>query len=326
MRRVSLSNLESGAVLASTIKVPSSGNGVHYKLRLEEGTELTRSHIDRLTRLNIEKVPVKDPDTEDLDDYLFDEEVEKAEEKVRQEFKNFQSQFEDEEVGAQEVGRLRSAVDDLIDSLRNTQLIASFTNLKTHDNYTAEHSLDVAKITLQLVLNNEQRYRKKLKNDSGASDQYINRNMLRDLGLGAMLHDLGKKEVPERILSKNGGLNDEEWEKMQAHPTKGYEKLRRIDNLIKAPVRVPAHQHHEKYDGSGYPRGIEGDNIHLFGRISAPADVYSALTLSECGSSFESCFYHERDAGGRTPFRSGYFQGFSPAHFTVSGGRGSYLK
>lgn len=278
MRRVSLSRLQPGAELAGTIKIPSSQDGVLYKLRLEEGTELTDNHIDRLTRLNIGKVPIKDSDTDDLDPFVYDEEVEEATEEVRQEFNNFQSDFKDNEVGAREIGRLRSAVDDLIDSLRNSQLMAAFTNLKTHDNYTAEHSLDVAKITLQLVLNNEELYRKKLKNDSGASNRYINRNMLPDLGLGAMLHDLGKEEVPQRIINKSGELSDEEWEKMEAHPTEGFEKLRTINNLINAPVRVPAHQHHEKYDGSGYPRGLEGSDIHLFGRILAPADVYSALT------------------------------------------------
>jgi HD-GYP domain-containing protein (c-di-GMP phosphodiesterase class II) len=278
MRRISLANVSPGAELAGTIKIPSPHQGVHYKLRLEEGTELTKNQIERLRRLNVGKVPVKDEDTDDLNPFVYDERVEAAEQEIRQEFQNFQSEFENDDVSSRDIGQLRSAVDQLIESLQNSQIMAAFTTLKTHDNYTAEHSLDVAKISLQLVLANEERYRKKLKEESGASNKYINRNMLQDLGLGAMLHDLGKEEVPERIINKNGELNDDEWEKMKSHPSIGYKKLRKIDQHINAPVRVPARQHHEKYDGTGYPQGLEGDEIHLFGRIMAPADVYSALT------------------------------------------------
>lgn len=278
MRRVPLSDVEPGDELGGTIKVPSSQAGVLYKLRMKQGTELTEKKIDRLARLNIGKVPIKDRDTEDLNGYVHDEAVEEAEEKVREDFDRFSSELEEGSVDREDVNRLRSTVNDLIDALRNSELMAAFTSLKTHDSYTAEHSLDVAKIVLQLAMKNEQELRKELKANSGASDKYINRHMLEDLGLGALLHDLGKEEVPRRVINKPEQLTDDEWELMEDHPKEGFEKLRAIDHCINAPVKVPALQHHEKYDGSGYPRGLSDRDIHLFGRLCAPADVYSALT------------------------------------------------
>lgn len=278
MRRVPLSRVQPGDELGGTIKIPSSQPDVLYKLRIKQGTTLTKKQIERLDRLNVSKIPVKDSDTEDLASKVHDEAVEAAENEVREQFDRFSSNLEENSVDREDVGRLRSAVNDLVDALRNSELMAAFTTLKTHDSYTAEHSLDVAKIVLQVAMENEQAFRRELKANSGAGDKYINRHMLEDLGVGAMLHDLGKEEVPARVINKPDQLNDEEWELMEAHPHEGFEKLRSIEHSINAPVKVPALQHHEKYDGTGYPRGLEGREIHLFGRLCAPADVYSALT------------------------------------------------
>jgi len=92
------------------------------------------------------------------------------------------------------------------------------------------------------------------------------------------MHDIGKIGIPDRVLLKPGKLNAEEWEIMKTHVAKGVEILEgHNSDLLKAAVSI-AQTHHEKWDGSGYPNGLKGEEIPIFGRISAIADVFDALT------------------------------------------------
>lgn len=93
---------------------------------------------------------------------------------------------------------------------------------------------------------------------------------------GALLHDIGKMGIPDHILLKPGKLSDEEWEIMRKHPTYAYELLKPIAYLRPA-LEIP-YSHHEKWDGTGYPLGLKGEQIPLAARIFAVADVYDALT------------------------------------------------
>jgi HD-GYP domain-containing protein (c-di-GMP phosphodiesterase class II) len=92
---------------------------------------------------------------------------------------------------------------------------------------------------------------------------------------GALLHDIGKIGIPDSVLLKPGPLTDDEWEKMRQHPTDAYELLAPVAHL-KPALDIP-YCHHEKWDGSGYPRGLKGDSIPLAARLFAVADVYDAL-------------------------------------------------
>jgi HD-GYP domain-containing protein (c-di-GMP phosphodiesterase class II) len=278
LRNVQLSSLQPGAVLGTDLKIPSSHPNVLYKLRLEAGTELTQDQIDRLEKLNITTVPIEDPATDDLDPYIHDPEVEAVQEELQLSFKKLTSELADQDVAPNTLSQLEDAVSEMIDALRESKLMAAYTTLKDHDSYTAQHSLDVAKISLQFALHNESDFKKKLSNESGASRQYIDKNFLKDLGLGTMLHDLGKQDIRSDILNKPTDLSQDEWETMKDHPQQGYEDLKNIAPHFNAPVRVPAHQHHEKFDGTGYPRELEGKQLHLYSRITMCADVYSALS------------------------------------------------
>jgi HD-GYP domain-containing protein (c-di-GMP phosphodiesterase class II) len=98
---------------------------------------------------------------------------------------------------------------------------------------------------------------------------------LAKIALGLLLHDIGKLAVPEEILGKKGSLTEEEWVVMRRHPQMGVDMLGdNVSFLIRAVVK----QHHERWDGSGYPEGIAGEQIHQFARIAAVADVYDAVT------------------------------------------------
>ena len=98
----------------------------------------------------------------------------------------------------------------------------------------------------------------------------------REIGFGALLHDVGKIAVPDSILLKPDKLTDEEWQEMHKHPEAGYRIIKRIGFLKNAAEMVRAH--HERYDGNGYPRGLKGDQIPLGARLFMVADTYDALT------------------------------------------------
>jgi PAS domain S-box-containing protein len=91
------------------------------------------------------------------------------------------------------------------------------------------------------------------------------------------MHDIGKVGIPDDVLLKPGKLDADEWEIMQTHAELGYNVLKGSNRPLLKAAAIVAHQHHEKWDGSGYPQGLAGNKIHVFGRITAIADVFDAL-------------------------------------------------
>jgi response regulator RpfG family c-di-GMP phosphodiesterase len=98
----------------------------------------------------------------------------------------------------------------------------------------------------------------------------------------APMHDVGKIGTPDAVLLKPGSLTPDEWEIMRQHPTVGLQILDGSQRPILRAAAVIAHQHHEKYDGSGYPQGLKGEQIHRYARIVAVADVFDALSHKRC--------------------------------------------
>jgi HD-GYP domain-containing protein (c-di-GMP phosphodiesterase class II) len=116
---------------------------------------------------------------------------------------------------------------------------------------------------------------------------------------GALLHDIGKLGVPDEVLYKTGVLSDEDWKAMRQHPQFAYDLLARIEYLHPA-LDIP-YCHHEKWDGSGYPRGLKGEEIPLAARIFVVVDVYDALVSTrryrEAWSSERALEYIRKSAG-----------------------------
>jgi len=102
---------------------------------------------------------------------------------------------------------------------------------------------------------------------------------LQELGVGALLHDVGKTKIDPRIVNKQGPLTAEEWAVIRAHPQTGVDILREGPPLPQAVYRI-VHEHHEKYDGSGYPRGLQRHDIHLYARMTCVIDVFDAMTTN----------------------------------------------
>ncbi len=127
------------------------------------------------------------------------------------------------------------------------------------DKETEGHTQRVTELTLKL-----------------ASAMRISDTELAHIRRGALLHDIGKMGVPDNILLKADQLSDEEWEKMRQHPVWAYEMLSSIRYLQRA-LDIP-YCHHEKWDGTGYPRRLKGEEIPIAARIFAVADVWDAIT------------------------------------------------
>lgn len=135
-------------------------------------------------------------------------------------------------------------------------------NLQEHDFTTYTHSVNVGVLGVTLAKN--------LFRGTKGHD-------LEALGVGFFLHDLGKTKIPSAIINKRGKLDDEEMRLIRRHPGEGYRILVETKQITEES-RLIVLQHHERIDGTGYPRGLRGDEIHLYGRLCAIADVYDALT------------------------------------------------
>jgi response regulator RpfG family c-di-GMP phosphodiesterase len=97
------------------------------------------------------------------------------------------------------------------------------------------------------------------------------------LQMASPMHDIGKVGIPDAVLNAPRKLTQDEWQIMKTHAKLGYEMLKNSNKPILKAASIVAHEHHEKWDGSGYPRGLSGEEIHIYGRITAVADVFDAL-------------------------------------------------
>ncbi len=102
------------------------------------------------------------------------------------------------------------------------------------------------------------------------------------LKLASPMHDIGKVGIPDSVLKKPGKLDDTEWEVMKGHSEIGYEMLKYSSRPILRTAATVAYEHHERWDGKGYPQGLKEKEIHIYGRITAIADVFDALGSDRC--------------------------------------------
>jgi len=160
-----------------------------------------------------------------------------------------------------DLGNAFKTIDSMTDSiLRNKDAFLSLSVVKGHDNYTFYHSMNVCTLCLTMG-----RYLCFSKED------------LLAIGMGALLHDIGKIKIPLSILNKPGKLTEEEFAVMKKHAEYSSEILSHYSSLRWDSINL-AYEHHERFDGSGYPLNLKGDRINQFALIAAIADVFDALT------------------------------------------------
>lgn len=160
-----------------------------------------------------------------------------------------------------DVDSVNEVADNLLESvLRNHNALTSLGRIRHKDAYLMEHS-----VNLSVLMSVYGRYR------------HFDRQVLHDIMVGALLHDIGKIQIPDSILNKPGRLDDREFEIIKRHALFSEEILKTTPGISPLTVCVAA-QHHEKIDGSGYPHGLKGDEISEYGKMTAIVDVYDAIT------------------------------------------------
>jgi len=185
---------------------------------------------------------------------------------------------------------LEQEVREKVKEITSSQLAAIFAMSKlaeSRDEETGEH------------LERMREYCKILSQKLGSIDKFssvIDEKFVDDIYAASPLHDIGKVGIPDNILLKPGKLTSEEWVIMKSHTTIGVKTLLEVDkqhpgnNFIEMGINI-AGGHHEKWDGSGYPQGLAGEDIPLAARILALGDVYDALTSKRC---YKEAFPHAR--------------------------------
>ena len=187
-----------------------------------------------------------------------------------------------EELVEQRTAELDRALNSLEDAYRST-LRALTSALEARDSETHGHSERVVTYSLRL-----------------GREYGLPGDKLKALEFGSLLHDIGKIGVPDSILRKPGKLTEEEWVKMREHPVHGQQILRGIE-FLEGAARVVA-QHHEKWDGSGYPLGLREEDVDVCARIFAVADAFDAITSDRVyrrGKSYQEAAQELDDWAGR---------------------------
>lgn len=251
MRRILLENTQVGMKL---VKPLYSAEG---KILLNAGIELNERYIQRLKTLDVSYIYVEDDLTQDIDipDVVSEQTRVEAVASAKKIFDNVKT---DKGI---DCGQAKKVANMLVDELRRNQgLLVNFIDMRTRSDYLFSHSVNVCILSIM----------------TGISLGY-DELKLRDLGIGALMHDIGKLEISSDILEKTGRLSQEEIAEIKKHPSLGFDILRKNPDISLISAHC-AFQHHERHDGSGYPRGLRGEEIHEFARIVAIADVYDALT------------------------------------------------
>lgn len=240
MRYISLENLLEDMVIAQNIKDEFG------RVLITQGSKITEQKKKKLENFGIAGVYIDDEWSADIFiQPTVDETLAKSSIKALQEM-NLDAVGD---CAAQIVDKLMSADDYMHD----------METIKAYDENTFEHCINVAIAAVTLGI--------------GMGYNYYR---LRNLAVGSLLHDVGKQLVPIDIINKNGRLTDAEMAVVREHPNYGYKMLSRDINTYSA-TREIVHQHHENWDGSGYPRGLKQDEIYELAMVAHICDVYDAL-------------------------------------------------
>jgi HD-GYP domain-containing protein (c-di-GMP phosphodiesterase class II) len=251
VQRIRLEELKPGMVVAKPIYDQEG------RVLLNRGVVLRDSLIDRLRQIGCPAVYIDVPLAEGivLPDMLKEETRAKSISQLRK-------AFDDVQTGQSlDLDAIKDTVINIIDEvLANARILVNLTDIRTYDSYTFGHCVNVCVLSIL----------------TGHKLQ-LNELEMRDLAVGAILHDIGKVKVPKEVLQKPGPLTEEEFELVKKHTTHGFDILRHNNDLSILIAHI-AYQHHERLQGQGYPRGLKDSQIHKYAQIVAVADSFDAMT------------------------------------------------
>lgn len=261
MRKIPLTSVEPGMIVAKDV---FSDTG---QILLRAGIEVKARYITNLEQAGIEYVYIRDKRIEDVDveDPITERTRTEARLLVREITKNLQSSGGPQGKIAKSINvrdrDILNTVNKIIDELLGSRdLVVQLVDIRSKDNYLFAHSVNCAVLSTLVA--------RKMKHSP---------KELRWVATGALFHDLGMVVVPEKIVNKPGELTDEEFKIVTEHPLRSYEIFKTTD-LFDARAGAVVLQHHERFQGQGYPRGLAGTDIHRLAQIAGIADVYDALT------------------------------------------------
>lgn len=261
MRRVPCKFLRPGLKLANHVY---SHDG---RVLLAKDVVLTNAYIKGLLRKGIPFIYIDDEISKEIyiSDVVSEETRNQANKYVKNAFKNAYSKLiNSDTINLKEI---RYSISEIIDQLlSNKNLIYDLIDIRSVDDYLFGHSVNVCILSLM----------------TGLALNY-NRNQLEQLAVGAMFHDIGKALVPARILNKPGKLNNTEFEEIKKHPEYSLNILRK-NSSVDSVSRMIAYQHHEKFNGEGYPLQKKGNEILDMSQIVGIVDIYDAITSNRCYS------------------------------------------
>lgn len=250
MKLLQVNELKDGMVLAEDIF------GRFGALYSASGTILSKRAIEGLKKVNISYVYVVEEEKEIVVvDNKLDIEYQRT-------VDNFKDIFFNVKVGKKLIveefdDSLESLVDEII---KSNNVLGRLRQIEMNDEYTYRHSINVSLIATMI-----------------GKWMGFSKNEIYDLAMAGLLHDIGKSRVPNEILNKPGRLTQEEYSIMKKHADHGYDILKSTSGINESVI-LGALEHHERVDGKGYPLGLYGNRIHMYGKIIAVADVYDAMT------------------------------------------------
>jgi HD-GYP domain-containing protein (c-di-GMP phosphodiesterase class II) len=254
LRFISIDHAQEGMIVGRPLR------GRKGEILLTAGTPLKPIFIETIKRLRYSGLYIQDEFSKgiEVEDIIGDELRHKATSAIRRMAEDIFSGTP--RTGAQ-IDSFTAFIDNIIESvLSNKDTIINLVDLKIFDQYTYQHSVNVC--VLSSIL--------------GAT-MGLDRAQLFSLAMASILHDIGKFFIDKDLLNKPGRLTTDEFVVVKDHPELGCDYLRKNCSYASS-IHAGILQHHERYNGAGYPNGHKGEDIHLFARIIAVADVYDAIT------------------------------------------------
>lgn len=251
MRRVNLDKIQSGAILAKTVMT------LEGRVLLASGMKLTEEYKRKLKANGITEIYIEDEISKNLHvpEVVHEEIISEAKRKIKLMMNN--PSIKTSIDGFQVMKIVEKIIADI---LLNKDIVANLSDIRSVDDYTFSHSVNVC--ILSLII--------------GIGFGYSG-DKLRELGVGSILHDIGKVMISQEILKKPVQLSSKEFEEIKKHTIYGYELLKKTKGITMMASHISL-GHHERLDGSGYPYQLRGNDIHKAARIVAVSDVYDALT------------------------------------------------
>jgi HD-GYP domain-containing protein (c-di-GMP phosphodiesterase class II) len=272
MRLVTVSQIEVGAVLAQDVHAGQSGIPL-----LRRGVGISERYKRALTENGIGAVWVDDELSEGIvpQTIVTDETRRKTAGAVGNALHEAQTAMaRGKALSDNAIADLAAMADLITQEVQNTPDVAlHLADMMGADQYLLQHVVDVTALGVLLA--------RRAFHDHGWVDFTGRRRFdgvesrLQKIGLGLLLHDIGKLSIPKEVLDKPGRLTADEWDVMRRHPVVGCDMLGEDASFL---VRAVVRHHHERFDGKGYPDRLAGDQIHQFARIASVADVYDAVT------------------------------------------------